>query len=215
MERVRIQYAKTEPLRYTGNLDIHKAWERTLRRSRLPMAYSQGFHPQPRLNQACPLPLGVTSVAEVIDVWLDEDIPLDIVEPALTRAVPPGIEMIHLSLANLQDPALPTQVIASEYLAVILETISTIELDRRIKVLLETNPILRSRRGKNYDLRPLVEQLQQTPEIDGHPSVLMRLSARESATGRPEEVLEVLNLDPMSARLQRISLFFKSPDSLE
>ena len=132
MERVRIQYAKTEPLRYTGNLDIHKAWERTLRRSHLPMAYSQGFHPQPRLIQACPLPLGMISVAEVIDVWLDEDIPLDLVETALTRAVPPGIEMIHLHLAGLQEPALPTQVIASDYQAIILETISTAELGIRI-----------------------------------------------------------------------------------
>jgi radical SAM-linked protein len=210
MERVRIQYAKTEPLRYTGNLDIHKAWERTLRRSHLPMAYSQGFHPQPRLIQACPLPLGMISVAEVIDVWLDEDIPLDLVETALTRAVPPGIEMIHLNLADLQEPALPTQVIASDYQAIILETISIAELDLRINELLETSQILRSRRGKNYDLRPLVEQLQQIPEMDGHPVVFMRLSARDGATGRPEEVLSVLKLEQMAARIQRISLTFKN-----
>ncbi len=210
MERVRIQYAKTEPLRYTGNLDIHKAWERTLRRSRLPMAYSQGFHPQPRLIQACPLPLGVISLAEVIDVWLDEDITLAVVEPALRRAVPPGIEMIRLSLANLQDPALPTQVIASEYQAILLETISTIELDKRIKEFLEASQIPRTKRGKNYDLRPLVEQLHQTPEMDRHSGIFMRLSAREAATGRPEEVLSALNLDPMAARFQRISLIFKN-----
>jgi radical SAM-linked protein len=210
MERVRIQYAKTEPLRYTGNLDIHKAWERTLRRSHLPLAYSQGFHPQPRLIQACPLPLGMISVAEVIDVWLDEDIPLDLIEAALTRAGPPGIEMIHLNLADLQEPALPTQVIASDYQAIILETISTAELDIRIKELLETSQILRSRRGKDYDLRPLVEQLQQIPEMNGHPALFMRLSARNGATGRPEEVLSVLNLDPMAARIQRISLTFKA-----
>ena len=167
MERLRIQYAKTEPLRYTGNLDIHKAWERTLRRSHLPMAYSQGFHPQPRLCRPVPLPLGVISLAEVIDIWLDEDIPLDIIEPALAGAVPPGIEMIHLILANLQEPALPTQVIASDYQAILLETISTVELDARINVLLETSQILRSRRGKNYDLRPLVEQFSKYPKWMG------------------------------------------------
>ncbi|MDR3574800.1 MAG: TIGR03936 family radical SAM-associated protein [Anaerolineaceae bacterium] len=210
MERVRIHYAKTEPLRYTGNLDIHKAWERTLRRSRLPMAYSQGFHPQPRLTQACPLPLGVISTSEVIDVWLDEDLPLEIVEHALAGAVPPGIEMIHLSLAGLQDPALPTQVIASDYQALLLETISKIELDQRISELLNTSPIPRFRHGKNYDLRPLVEKLQQYPEIDGHLVVFMRLTAKEAATGRPEEVLSALNLDPMAARIQRISLIFKN-----
>ncbi len=211
MERVRIHYAKTEPLRYTGNLDVHKAWERTLRRSHLPMAYSQGFHPQPRLIQACPLPLGIISLAEVIDVWLDEDIPLDIVEPALSAAVPPGIELIRLSLANLQDPALPTQVIASEYQAILLETILPIELDLRIKELLGTSQIPRFRHGKNYDLRPLIEELHQTPEIDGHSGIFMRLSAMQAASGRPEEVLSALNLDAMAARIQRISLIFKNP----
>jgi radical SAM-linked protein len=214
MERVRIQYAKTETLRYTGNLDIHKAWERTLRRSRLPMAYSQGFHPQPRLIQACPLPLGVTSLAEVIDVWLDEDIPLDIVEPALRKAVPPGIEMIHLTLADLQEPALPTQVTATEYQAILLEKISTTELDKRIKEFLEVSQVPRNKRGKDYDLRPLVEELHQIPEIDGHAAIVMRLSARQAATGRPEEVLFALNLDPMAARFQRLSLIFKNSENI-
>jgi radical SAM-linked protein len=214
MERVRIQYAKTETLRYTGNLDIHKAWERTLRRSRLPMAYSQGFHPQPRLIQACPLPLGVTSLAEVIDVWLDEDIPLDIVEPALRDAVPPGIVMIHLTLANLQEPALPTQVTASEYQAILLEKISTTELDERIKEFLEASQVPRNKRGQDYDLRPLVEELHQIPEIDGHAAIVMRLSARQAATGRPEEVLFALNLDPMAARFQRLSLIFKTSENI-
>jgi radical SAM-linked protein len=214
MERVRIQYAKTETLRYTGNLDIHKAWERTLRRSRLPMAYSQGFHPQPRLIQACPLPLGVTSLAEVIDVWLDEDIPLDIVEPALRDAVPPGIVMIHLTLANLQEPALPTQVTASEYQAILLEKISTTELDERIKEFLEASQVPRNKRGQDYDLRPLVEELHQIPEIDGHAAIVMRLSARQAATGRPEEVLFALNLDPMAARFQRLSLIFKTSEKI-
>ena len=59
MERLRITYSKTAALRYTSNLDMHKIWERALRRARLPLAYSQGFHPQPRLTQACPLPLGL------------------------------------------------------------------------------------------------------------------------------------------------------------
>lgn len=210
MERLRIQYAKTEPLRYTGNLDMQKAWERTLRRSHLPMAYSQGFHPQPRLVQACPLPLGVTSVTELVDVWLDEDISLDIIEPALIKALPPGIEIIQLSLTGLQEAALPTQVIASEYLAILLESISAIELEYRIQRLLEMSQIPRERHGKNYDLRPLVEQLMSIPEKDGHIAVFMRLSAREGATGRPEEVIAALNLDPKAARIQRTLLILKN-----
>lgn len=50
MKRIRIHYAKTEGLRYTSNLDMQKVWERALRRAGLPLYYSQGFHPQPRIQ---------------------------------------------------------------------------------------------------------------------------------------------------------------------
>jgi len=71
MQRIRVTYARTAPLRYTGHLDMQIVWERCLRRARLPLMYSQGFHPQPRINQACPLPLGMTSQMEVMDFWLE------------------------------------------------------------------------------------------------------------------------------------------------
>jgi radical SAM-linked protein len=76
--RVRIHFHKTEAMRFTGHLDLHKAWERALRRagsrSALRLAYSQGFHPQPRIHLACALPLGFTSECEVVDVWLENEI---------------------------------------------------------------------------------------------------------------------------------------------
>ncbi|MBA4384294.1 MAG: hypothetical protein C0410_06130, partial [Anaerolinea sp.] len=54
MQRIRIHYFKGEDLQYIGNLDLHKVWERTFRRAQIKLAYSQGFHPQPRMHQACP-----------------------------------------------------------------------------------------------------------------------------------------------------------------
>ena len=50
--RVRITFAKQGALRYIGNLDLHKIWERSIRRAKLPLAYSQGYHPQPKINLA-------------------------------------------------------------------------------------------------------------------------------------------------------------------
>ena len=69
--RIRIVYSKADSLKYTGNLDLQKIWERLLRRANLPLAYSQGFHPQPRINQGCPLPLGFIGENEMVDIWLD------------------------------------------------------------------------------------------------------------------------------------------------
>ncbi len=207
-ERVRIYYAKTAPMRYTGNLDVHKVWERTLRRARLPLAYSQGFHPQPRINQACPLPLGMTSRVELIDIWLEQDLPLEQVQSALLRAVPPGIEPSRVELVDAHAPSLQTQVASAAYIATLLEDVPEDELRARVEQLLSSESLPRERRGKRYDLRPLVEALSVEPRRGERPRLRMVLSAREGATGRAEEVLEALGIPSNDARVERTELFF-------
>ncbi len=63
--RYRLRFHKTEAMRFTGHLDLHRALERTIRRSGLPLAYTRGFSPHPRLQLAAALPLGFVSRAEV------------------------------------------------------------------------------------------------------------------------------------------------------
>jgi radical SAM-linked protein len=210
MERIRICYAKTEPLRYTSNLDVHKVWERLLRRARLPLAYSQGFHPQPRINQAAPLPLGFTSRVEMVDIWLEEDIPLDVVAQSLVKAAPPGLELKNVSSVDLKAPVLQTAVCSSEYLVKLLEPIEPEVLQALINTLISADEVVRERRGKTYNLRPLIEELKFESMNDGFAQLRMRLSARESATGRPDEVLLALGLDPFAALIERMELIFDS-----
>jgi radical SAM-linked protein len=94
--RLRITFRKTDAMRFTGHLDLHRTWERTFRRAGLPLAYSHGFHPQPRINLACALPLGFTSQSEVADVWIENNLPLADIKAALDRAAPPGIEILEI-----------------------------------------------------------------------------------------------------------------------
>src|SRR5512140_1677303 len=107
---------------------MHKIWERTMRRARLPLAYSQGFHPQPRINQASPLPLGMVSQVEMVDVWLEEDLPLDDVLGHLEGALPPGMLVQHIESIDLHAPALPTQVRTSHYRVILRDVLSPEEL---------------------------------------------------------------------------------------
>ena len=83
--RVRITFAKTDAMRFTGHLDLHRAWERTFRRAGLPLAYTQGFSPHPRINLASALPLGFTSERELVDIWLEQELPASAVTAALER----------------------------------------------------------------------------------------------------------------------------------
>jgi radical SAM-linked protein len=207
MLRLRLHYAKTQALRYTSNLDMHKIWERTLRRARLPLAYSQGFHPQPRLNQACPLPLGLLSRAELIDIWLEQEIPLKTILEMLTPALPPGLDILSIQEVDLKEPAIPTQVTASEYHAIPFEIVPAVELEVRIEKLLAENSLPRQWRQKPYDLRPLIHVLCLLPASQFPiPTLFMNLSAREGATGRSDAVLAALGLDPFTARVERIRL---------
>ena len=76
---------------------------------------------------------------------------------------------------------------------------------------MESESIIRTRRGKEYDLRPLIEDLSLIPEGEGQEArVFMKLSAREGATGRPEEVLDVLGIAFEETRIERTRLTFLS-----
>ena len=209
MSRLRITYSKTAAMRYTSNLDIHKIWERSLRRARLPLAYSQGFHPQPRLTQACPLPLGLTSQTEMIDVWLDSDPPVEEVAAALGPALPPGLELRSIQPVDPREPALPTQVSSADYIATLLDPVDAGLLARQVQELLAAPELWREWRDKRVNLRPLIENLELLPpDGQGRVRLAMRLAAREGATGRSEQVLAALGYDPYDVRVERIQLNF-------
>ena len=208
MIRVRLMYKKGEALKYIGHLDLHKVWERTIRRAQLPLAYSQGFHPQPRIQQACPLPLGFTSTGEYTDIWLNEDLPTEEILSSLLPALQPGIDIIEIKIVPLGDPPLQTIVCAADYFIQIENELDMKLIAENIQKLISEESLLRERRGKTYDLRALIHELK-TIEENGN-GVFMRLSTLPGATGRPEEVLDALGIDLNSVKFSRVGLTFTS-----
>jgi radical SAM-linked protein len=206
--RIRVGFAKTSAMRFTGHLDLFRTWERTIRRAGLPLAYSQGFNPHPRMALACALPLGFTSQAELIDIWLEADGDLSAVQAALEKAAPPGIQIQNIEEVDARLPALQTVVDSAEYEITLLEACPN--LDARLAELLESNALPRQRRGKDYDLRPLILSVERMENDlrSGFPRMQAVLAAREGATGRPEELLEALGIDPLAARVHRTKLNF-------
>jgi radical SAM-linked protein len=215
--RIRITFLKQGALRYTGHLDLHKLWERAARRAELPLAYSQGFHPQPKMNMAAALPLGFSSRCEVMDMKLEHDIPLDDLPTRLNETLPSGLQVVGVEQVDEREPALQTQVKSAEYEVTFTEPIDSSELSQRIDSVVASTSIPRERRGKSYDLRPLIEALSLTPRLrqplpkgEGRGvGVFMRLAAREGATGRPEEVLDVLGIAFEETRIERTRLLFQ------
>lgn len=210
MIRIRFSHTKSGALRYTGNLDMQKVWERAFRRARLPLAYSQGFHPQPRINQACPLPLGFTSNAELLDVWLNDELPLEQIRAAVEAALPGGIDIQAIEQIDLRTPALQTQVDTSDYNVILHQDVDLADMQTRVADLLAAASLPRERRGKTYDLRPLIVSLAVVNQPDQPIRLHLCLTVREGATGRPEEVMLALGLDPFAASVERTGLTLKS-----
>ena len=208
-QRCRLHFDKTPAMRFTGHLDLYRALERTIRRAALPLAYSQGFTPHPKLQLAAALPLGFTSRAELADMWLEQAVDPAHVLARLQDAAPPGLAFRDAAAVASREPALQKQVAEAAY-DVDLEDPAPLDLEARIRILLATPELRRQRRGKEYDLRPLLTSL----DLAGPGRLRMQLSAREGATGRPEEVLGALGLDPLAARVERTALIFapRTPD---
>ncbi|MBK7316184.1 MAG: DUF2344 domain-containing protein [Anaerolineales bacterium] len=204
--RIRITFTKQGALRYTGHLDLHRLWERAMRRAELPIAYSQGFHPQPKMSLAAALPLGFSSLCEMLDVRLNEEIPVEEIRLRLKDNLPTDIQVTNVESVDERAPALQTQVLSAEYHVQLTEPVDGSDLKRRVEELIQSESLPRERRGKFYDLRPLVEVLT----VDTETSTLqMKLTAREGATGRPDEVLTALGIEPEYARVERTRLIFQ------
>ncbi|MEJ5198307.1 MAG: TIGR03936 family radical SAM-associated protein, partial [Anaerolineae bacterium] len=114
-QRMRVTFATDDSVKYVGHLDMARAWERALRRARLPLAYSQGFNPQARLHFAAALPVGFTSEAELVDVFLNEELdPADFLA-RLGPALPAGIRPIAAQPVPRAWPALQAVVCGARY----------------------------------------------------------------------------------------------------
>lgn len=94
VQRLRLRYAKRGRLRFSSHRDFQRALERALRRAAVPMAYSAGFHPHPRISFANAAPTGAASEAEYVELALAERCDVELVRAALDAALPPGLDVV-------------------------------------------------------------------------------------------------------------------------
>ena len=143
-----------------------------------------------------------------MDVWL-ETIPETVdMLAALQVAAPPGLTVVSLDTVDLKLPALQMVVRSSEYRISMKSLPEGYDLNGQIQALLAATTLPRIWRKKSYDLRLLIEDLHMlAPDEQGRPRFLVRLAAREGATGRPEELLDALGLALPQALVERCALF--------
>jgi radical SAM-linked protein len=94
VQRLRVRYAKRGRLRFTSHRDFSRAFERAVFRARIPMAYSSGFNPHPRISYAGAAPTGAASEAEYLEIGLAEVVDLATVQAQLEEALPDGLDIV-------------------------------------------------------------------------------------------------------------------------
>ena len=92
-----------------------RLWERALRRAALPLAYSQGFSPHPHITLASPLAVGVTSEAELADIYITRPMAPDLFKAAILAQMPRGIQILSGHPVHATAPSLPSLVQWAEY----------------------------------------------------------------------------------------------------
>ena len=110
MQRLRIRFSRGQEIKFISHLDIVRLWQRALHRAGMPLAYSEGFSPHPRISVAAPLPLGVTSETELMDILCVRWVSPHFFTAAVSQQLPPGIGILLVYPIALRLSSLHSQV---------------------------------------------------------------------------------------------------------
>lgn len=194
---VRLEYSVGSQVRFLSHLDYLRLFARALRRAGLPVAYSQGFNPHPKLAFGPPLPVGVTSSAEYLDLELAEPVPLPGLMMQLGQALPEGIRVKEAREIKGKVPALMAVIERARYRVTVPlpEMGPDLPWPETVARLLARPSIVISRRTKAgerlQEIRPGIFSLAAAP---GEGAVVFTMDLQIGSRGavRPEEVVQAL-----------------------
>jgi radical SAM-linked protein len=214
MQRLRIRFSRGEEIKYISHLDLLRLWQRTLVRADIPLAYSEGFNPHPRMSLAAPLALGVTGEAELMDIYLARWSSPHTFTAAIGRQLPPGVEIKQVFNIALTLPSLQSQVRSAEYSVGIATRLGREAIEAAINALLDKESLpwqhQRDTGARHYDLRALIEDLWLADWRDGYADIMMRLRCDSSGAGRPEQVSAALGFESYPETIHRSRLILQA-----
>ncbi len=223
VQRLRIRYAKRGRMRFTSTRDFQRALERAVRRAELPMAFSAGFHPHPKISYANAAPTGTASEAEYVEVALTRHVDPASVGPLLDASLPDGLDVVEVADADDLPGALADHlqgsVWALRFRAAQLGT-DVAGMESALAALLAAPQVLVTRLMKKgpreIDVRQAVLDLEvageAVPAVPSEPGDLVLLASlrHTTPTVRPEEIWtalrQVSGVDlprPVSTRLRQ------------
>ncbi|HET7304048.1 MAG TPA: TIGR03936 family radical SAM-associated protein [Segeticoccus sp.] len=206
VQKLRVRYARRGRLRFSSTRDFQRALERALRRAGVPMAYSAGFHPHPKISYAGAAPTGAASEAEYLELSVIERLDVARLRQALDAALPQGLDVLEVVEAGADSLAdrLEASLWRLEFTGV-----AEADLAHAVETLLARTEVLVTRmmkRGpRTFDVRGAVVALDASPADRPGCAILQMVVRHTTPAVRPDDVLtalrEVVGLAPASPPL--------------
>ncbi len=207
--RLRIRFTKCGDLRWIGHRDLARLWERLLRRANLQLAFSQGFHPKPRINFPSALALGIEATDEIVELEVIGEVSLAEVEQSIRREMPAGMELLHLESPHYSLGK--ARVVGATY-QVELPPKRHSQVEAKIAELLSWEVLEISRDQKRLACNTSDPNFELRIE-EGR--LIFSLPSLSGGSIRPSELLEQLGLAEWlaeGANLRRTAVHLTSPD---
>lgn len=216
MQRIRLRYTKRGRLRFTSHRDFQRAFERALRRAEVPMAYSAGFTPHPKVSYANAAPTGTGSEAEYLEIALTEARDPDKLRELLDESLPTGLDIVDA--VEARTSGLADRLTASVW-ELRLEGVDPADAEQAVEAFVTAETVEVQRMTKNgvrtFDARGAVASLKaQSPQPDrptDQPCAILRLVVRHVTPAvRPDDVLSGLRAvadlaPPVAAAVTRLA----------
>ncbi len=216
---LRLQTTKVGKIRFASHRDIAKVWERSLRRAEIPLVYSEGFSPRPKIAFGLALPTGAESECEYLDFHLDdqkyETSNISSIPEVLTRVLPEGIAITGMVKMPSKYISLQQSVTSTVWGIEVKESIE--EAHKWVKRVLNSKELIieRTRKGKKVvdDIRPYIRDIEVQENALPKRSTIQAELRTQPRSLRPSELLAAAKPNLTMVKLRRLKQFIDTGDN--
>ena len=213
-QRLRIRFYRGQEIKFISHLDIMRLWQRAFHRAGISLAYSEGFSPHPRISLAAPLPIGITSEAELMDIFTARWVSPHFFTKAVSQQLPAGIEIQQVYQIALNLPSLQSQIRYAEYKVEVETEKERKDVEAALASLLSLEHLpwqhQRDTGTKHYDLRVLIDDLWLIGWYQPYCTIGMKLRCDSNGSGRPEQVVTALGFTQYPHSINRTKLLLNA-----
>ncbi len=208
---IRFQYTKTNMMKYLGHLDLIRFFERAFRRLKLPLAFSKGFHPHPKMTFGGPLSVGVSSEYEIMEVELERAVDIAAFMAEFNDYSPQGLKLVAYKAIEKSSSLMHVVSLITYRIEMPMsdfDLVAAFEAATAI-ILRKKN---KKKRWVDKDLKPFVAAVKDEGVASGKRRYTMSIHSFDEGSAKPRDVIEILSrdsgIDVFDVDILRTGLFY-------